>query len=93
LATTVFRPFFISPERGAKTILYLAASPEVEATSGRYFVQGRSVKSSRASYDVALAKKLWTTSEWLTGLYDTNPKLLGRGEPYDNSSLIKTDLS
>jgi retinol dehydrogenase 14 len=93
LANTLFRPFFVSPERGAETILYLASSPEVEHTSGKYFVNKRPAKSSRASYDIELTKKLWTTSEWLTGLYDTNLETIKRGGTHDNSSLIKTDLS
>jgi NAD(P)-dependent dehydrogenase (short-subunit alcohol dehydrogenase family) len=70
LATTLFRPFFISPERGAETILYLATSPEVESVSGKYFVNKRPVKSSKSSYDISLARQLWQQSEWLTGFYD-----------------------
>jgi retinol dehydrogenase 14 len=86
LANTLFRPFFVSPERGAETILYLASSPEVEHTSGKYFVNKRPTKSSRASYDIELAKKLWTTSEWLSGLYDTKPDDTKRGDVHDDSS-------
>jgi NAD(P)-dependent dehydrogenase (short-subunit alcohol dehydrogenase family) len=70
LANTVFRPFFVSPERGAETILYLASSPDVETVSGKYFVNKRLVTSSSFSYDIVLAKKLWRQSEWLTGFYD-----------------------
>lgn len=87
LAGTVFRPFFVSPERGAETILYLATSPEVETMSGGYFVNKRPVLSSRASYNSELAKRLWTLSEWLTGLYDLESNLK-RGEHLDNSSFI-----
>jgi NAD(P)-dependent dehydrogenase (short-subunit alcohol dehydrogenase family) len=75
LANTVFRPFFVSPERGAETMLYLATSPDVENVSGKYFVNKRPVKSSQVSYDIVLAKKLWRQSEWLTGLYDVKPVL------------------
>src|SRR5262245_41524469 len=49
----VARWFAISPEEGARTVLYLATSPEVEAESGRYFVRERAVLSSPASYDAA----------------------------------------
>jgi retinol dehydrogenase 14 len=87
LANTVFRPFCVSPERGAEAILYLAASPEVETTNGKYFVNKRPVLSSRASYNTELAKRLWTLSEWLTGLYDIEPNTK-RGEHRDNSSFI-----
>jgi NAD(P)-dependent dehydrogenase (short-subunit alcohol dehydrogenase family) len=88
LARTVFRPLFVSPEQGATTILYLASSPEVEAITEKYFVSKRPVLSSRVSYNSELAKRLWTMSEWLTGLYDLKPNNIKRGEQDDNSSLI-----
>lgn len=87
LAKTLFRPFFVSPERGAETILYLATSPEVETTSGKYFVNKRPVLSSRRSYNSELAKRLWSVSEWLTGLYDLEPDPK-RGEHHDDSSFV-----
>ena len=36
--------------------------------SGRYFTNGRAVKSAPQSYDRAAAERLWTISEELTGL-------------------------
>ena len=30
----------LTPEQGARTSIYLASSPEVEAATGQYFVQG-----------------------------------------------------
>jgi NAD(P)-dependent dehydrogenase (short-subunit alcohol dehydrogenase family) len=33
----LFKPFFMSPEKGAATSLYLASSPEVEGVTGKYF--------------------------------------------------------
>src|SRR4030095_6829093 len=35
-----------SPERGARTSIYLASSPEVEGVSGKYFVRSRQQESS-----------------------------------------------
>jgi len=58
----------ISPERGARTTIYLAASPEVETVSGRYFFKQREVPSSSASYDEDAALRLWQLSAELTGL-------------------------
>ena len=58
----------LSPERGAETLIYLATSPEVEDVSGKYFVKKRAVKSSRASYDQATARRLWQLSADLTGI-------------------------
>ena len=57
----------LSPERGARTSIYLATSPEVEGVSGKYFVKQRPVKSSRASYNTHAAKRLWKVSAELTG--------------------------
>jgi len=61
------RPFMKSPEQGAATSIYLASSPEVEGVSGRYFANRRPQRSSRASYDVQTAARLWEVSADLTG--------------------------
>jgi NAD(P)-dependent dehydrogenase (short-subunit alcohol dehydrogenase family) len=58
----------IDVEEGAKTPVYLATSPEVEGVTGKYFYQCRAVSSSEASYDEALAGKLWQVSAEMTGL-------------------------
>jgi hypothetical protein len=57
-----------SAEKGAKTSIYLAASPEVEGVSGKYFVRQKPVESSKLSYDESLASRLWKRSAELTGL-------------------------
>lgn len=59
-----------SPEKGAKTSIYLAASPEVEGVNGKYFVKEKPVESSQISYDQSLAGRLWKQSAELTGLAD-----------------------
>ena len=56
------------PEKGAKTSIYLATSPEVEGISGKYFVRQKPVESSEISYDESLAGRLWKRSAELTGL-------------------------
>jgi NAD(P)-dependent dehydrogenase (short-subunit alcohol dehydrogenase family) len=56
---------FLSPRKGARTSVYLAASPEVEGVSGKYFVRCRERPSSRASYDRETAIRLWNESERL----------------------------
>ena len=58
----------VSPQEGAKTIIYLATSPEVEGVSGKYFVKGKAIPSSEGSYDRAAAARLWQISADLTGL-------------------------
>jgi NAD(P)-dependent dehydrogenase (short-subunit alcohol dehydrogenase family) len=57
-----------SPEKGAKTSIYLATSPEVEGVSGKYFVRQKPVESSQMSYDQSLASRLWKESAELTGV-------------------------
>ena len=61
------RPFLRSPGEGAATTIYLASSPEVEGVTGKYFADRREQRSSDQSYDPALAARLWTVSEELTG--------------------------
>lgn len=61
----------ISPERGAETSLFLAASPEVEGVTGKYFDNCRMVSSSPVSYDEQAAKQLWQVSLEMTGLAET----------------------
>ncbi len=63
-----FKPFMRSPEKGADTLVYLAASPDVEGVTGRYFIDREVTNSSEESYDETLRKKLWEASEELTGL-------------------------
>ncbi|MBE3037502.1 MAG: hypothetical protein IMZ62_01625, partial [Chloroflexi bacterium] len=55
------------PEEGAQTSIYLAASPEVESVTGKYFANCNPVDSSPESYDKAAAEKLWQVSLELTG--------------------------
>ncbi len=67
LLYSLFRLFLKSPERGADTVLYLASSPDVEGVTGKYFVNRRARPSSPASYDTALARRLWEVSHELVG--------------------------
>ena len=60
------KPFLRTPEKGAQTIIYLATSPDVEGVSGKYFVDKKPRRSTRASYDETKEKQLWELSEKLT---------------------------
>jgi NAD(P)-dependent dehydrogenase (short-subunit alcohol dehydrogenase family) len=64
----IARPLLRTPEQGARTLIWLASSPEVDGVSGKYFVDDKEVRSSEASYDRAAACRLWEASEKLTGL-------------------------
>jgi NAD(P)-dependent dehydrogenase (short-subunit alcohol dehydrogenase family) len=52
----------VGPQEGAKTSIYLAASPEVQGVSGKYFSREKMIASSGPSYDVAAARRLWEVS-------------------------------
>ena len=58
----------ISPEEGAKTIIYLAASPEVANVTGEYFYECKPTAPTREAQNDADAKRLWEMSEQIAGL-------------------------
>jgi len=62
------RPFLARPERGARTTLYLAAAPEVDSLTGRYFKNARETRPSRAALDPAAQRRLWEVSAAMVGL-------------------------
>jgi NAD(P)-dependent dehydrogenase (short-subunit alcohol dehydrogenase family) len=53
------------PKRGARTSIYLASDPGLEAVSGHYFVGRRVRTPSNAAQDDAAARRLWEQSERL----------------------------
>ena len=67
LAMTIGSPLALSPEKGARTLLYLATSPEVAHISGRYFVRCKPAEPSAAARDDAAAARLWAESEKIAG--------------------------
>lgn len=68
LTARLMKYFFISPEQGAETAIYLATSPEVQGISGKYFCRKEPIASSALSYDLETAQLLWDLSEQMTGL-------------------------
>jgi retinol dehydrogenase 12 len=70
--SALMRPFILllgmNVERGARTQIYLASSPEVEGKSGLYWVKCRPARASAASRDEAAAERLWQISAQMTGL-------------------------
>ena len=62
------KTFMISPEKGARTSIYLAQSPEVEGVSGRYFEDCREARTSAAAREADVAARLWEVSAGLAGL-------------------------
>jgi len=59
----IFKLMGKDPEIGAETSIFLASSPDVENITGEYFAKKKIKKSSKESYDMDLAKKLWDVSE------------------------------
>jgi NAD(P)-dependent dehydrogenase (short-subunit alcohol dehydrogenase family) len=59
------RPFFRTPEDGAKTTIHLAVSPAVEGVTGKYFANSRETRPRPQALDDAAAKRLWQVSEEL----------------------------
>jgi NAD(P)-dependent dehydrogenase (short-subunit alcohol dehydrogenase family) len=55
-------------ESGARTSVHLAAAPDLEGVTGKYFTRCQPRRSSRASYDRAAQARLWELSASLTGL-------------------------
>lgn len=64
----LFKPLLRTPERGADTIVWLAASPEVEGVNGKFFMDRKDTRSARHSYDEQAARRLWDESARLVGL-------------------------
>jgi len=58
----------ISPEKGAETIVYLAASPDVGGVSGGYFYKCRAATPTLQARDDVAADRLWTESAKLSGI-------------------------
>ena len=61
-------PFMISPEKSARAAIYLATSPELEKVTGRFYSKGKEAKSSKESYDIDSAQRLWKVSAELKKL-------------------------
>ncbi len=58
----------LSPEKGARTTVYLAASPDVAGVSGKYFNKCEVARTAALSHDETLQEKLWAASVALTGV-------------------------
>jgi len=58
----------ISPEEGAQTIIYLAASPEVAGVSGEYFYECKTATPTAEARNDGDAKRLWEISQQIAGL-------------------------
>jgi NAD(P)-dependent dehydrogenase (short-subunit alcohol dehydrogenase family) len=72
LLVPLLRPFMLTTDQGAATTIHLASAPDLSDVSGRFFVQRKPRRSSKASYDQATAMQLWGVSAEMTGLTQTD---------------------
>jgi NAD(P)-dependent dehydrogenase (short-subunit alcohol dehydrogenase family) len=71
LVKTLFglaRPFMLTPEQGADTLIYLASSSDVAGQTGGYWSRRRLTQPSAAARDPAAALRLWEVSARLAGV-------------------------
>jgi NAD(P)-dependent dehydrogenase (short-subunit alcohol dehydrogenase family) len=68
LLTTLGGPFFRSPERGARSLVWLATSPEAAPLDGEYVVDEKVAEPTATAQDPELARELWKRSAALVGL-------------------------
>jgi NAD(P)-dependent dehydrogenase (short-subunit alcohol dehydrogenase family) len=65
---TLGAPFFRSPERGARSLVWLALSDDAAELTGRYIEDEQAVAPSTQAQDDKLAQSLWERSAELVGL-------------------------
>ena len=66
--TTLGGPFFRSPERGARSLVWLALSDDAAALSGEYIQDEKVRAPSAQAQNDTLAELLWERSAELAGL-------------------------
>jgi NAD(P)-dependent dehydrogenase (short-subunit alcohol dehydrogenase family) len=62
------RAFMKTPAQGAATSIHVASAPHLEQVTGRYFANSKLRRSSKFSYDDAVAARLWQVSGDLVGV-------------------------
>jgi NAD(P)-dependent dehydrogenase (short-subunit alcohol dehydrogenase family) len=65
---TLISPFLRSPERGARSLVWLALSDEAAGLSGSYVQDEKVLQPSAAAQDEMVAGELWRRSEELVGV-------------------------
>jgi hypothetical protein len=61
----IAKPFSISPEQGADSLVWLATSPEAASLKGEFVSKRRPATPQKQALDPKLAADLWTLSEKL----------------------------
>ena len=76
--TRMLKPFFLTPEEGAKTAIFLASDESVGNITGEYFYKCKVARSSRRSRNPYLARKLFLLSMKMTGIDKTSDRFFRR---------------
>jgi NAD(P)-dependent dehydrogenase (short-subunit alcohol dehydrogenase family) len=71
--TTLGAPFFRTPERGARSLVWLATSAQAAELTGAYVQDEKVTEPSAQAQDPALAEGLWERSAELVGLSAGTP--------------------
>jgi retinol dehydrogenase-12 len=71
--TTLGAPFFRSPQRGARSLVWLALSEQAAALTGEYVQDEKVLAPSAQAQDDTLAEALWERSAELVGLPASTP--------------------
>jgi NAD(P)-dependent dehydrogenase (short-subunit alcohol dehydrogenase family) len=71
--TTVGAPFFRSPQRGARSLIWLSLSEETASLTGEYVEDEKVVAPSAQAQDETFAEGLWERSAQLAGLSADTP--------------------
>ena len=58
-------PRFGPAEKGARTLIYAASSPDLATVSGRFFYKSKELQTKPITHDLAAATRLWQVSEEL----------------------------
>lgn len=59
------KPFSVSPEQGADSLIRLATAPEAGDLRGQYVSKRKAVQPSKQALDSKLSEDLWKLSEQL----------------------------
>jgi len=57
-----------TPEKGARTHIYVASSPDVAGVTGKYFAYCKEAQPSPLAQDAAIRKRLWAWTAQVTGI-------------------------
>ena len=68
VALSVWKPFAMSPAKGARPLVHLCSSPDVEGMNGTYWCGLEQPALTEAATDDGDARRLWDLSASLTGL-------------------------